>query len=177
MQWLRPLGWIVVLWGAFAATGCAPALDWREVRVQGTAVTLMLPCKPQSSARSVQLAGQAVRMSMLACKAAELTWALGFADVAEPARLGAALRALREGTMANLQAQVVRSAPAVVRGATPHESSLFVQLRGRRPDGGPAEGRLAVFAHGTRVFQAVVLGESVPEEAAEMFFLSLRVGP
>jgi hypothetical protein len=175
---LRSCSWrrIVVISSALALAGCAPALDWREVRAQGTALTFMLPCKPQLSVRSVQLAGQAVRMSLLACKAAELTWGLGFADVGEPARLGPALRALRESTAANLQAQVVRSGPAAVRGATPHDASVDVQLRGRRPDGPPSQGRLAVFAHGTQVFQATVLGESVPDEAAETFFLSLRIG-
>ena len=174
----RSVWWrrIAVCSSALVCAACTPALDWREIRAQGTGVTFMLPCKPQVSARSVQLAGQAVRMSLMACRAGELTWALGFADVAEPARLGAALLALRESTVANLQGQVVRSAPAAVRGATPHEGSVYLQLRGRLPDGASAQGRLAVFAHGTMVFQATVLGESVSDEAAETFFLSLRAG-
>lgn len=176
MQRPRAFGWTVAFWVALVLAACAPALDWREVRAQGTAATVLMPCRPQSSMRSVQLAGQAVRMSLLACKAAELTWALGFADVGEPAQLGVALQALRESTLSNLLAQVERSKPAAVRGATPHEASVELHWRGRKPDGAPVQGRLVVFAHGTQVLQALVLGDQVPDEAAEMFLLSLRVG-
>jgi hypothetical protein len=37
--------------------------------------------------------------------------------------------------------------------------------------------QLAVFAHGTRVYQATVLGERLPDELADTFFGSLRVSP
>lgn len=172
----RPLALLAAAVLVALGTGCSPTLDWREVRPAGTAVVAMLPCKPNESARSVQLAGQAVRLSMLACKAEDLTWALAAADVVEPARVAPALQALRESTVSNLQGQVVQSTPTGVRGATPHGSLARVLVRGRKPDGTPASGRFVVFAHGTQIFQAIVMGAEVPEPAAETFFDSLRVG-
>lgn len=156
--------------------GCSPALDWREVRPAGTAVVATLPCKPNVSSRTVQLAGQPVRLSMLACKAGDATWALAAADVAEPARVGPALMALRESTRANLQGQVMEAATVSVRGATPNEAQGRVRVDGRKQDGSAASAQFVVFSHGTQVFQAIVMGARRSEPAAETFFESLRVG-
>lgn len=136
----------------------------------------MLPCKPNVSARPVQLAGQAVQLSMLACKAEDLTWALAAADVVEPARVLPALQALHVSTVDNLQGRVVKATPTGVRGSTPHAALARVLVQGRRPDGTPASGQFVVFAHGTQVFQAIVMGTAVPEPAAQTFFDALRVG-
>lgn len=157
------------------AAACSPALDWREVRPQGTAVNSLLPCKPKASVRTLMLAGQSVRMSLLACSADKWTWALATADVAEPARVGPALVALRDSARDNLQGQVVGSTAAAVRGATPHEASAALSIAGRRPDGGEAHARVVVFSHGTQVFQATVMGGRPPAGAADPFFDSLRV--
>jgi hypothetical protein len=168
---------LAVLSAAWCSVGCSPALDWREVRLPGMAVVATLPCKPNVSTRSVQLADQVVRLSMLSCKADDVTWALAAADVVDPARVGPALQALRESTRANLQGQVAEAGPATVRGATPHEGQSRVRVSGRKQDGSAISAQLIVFSHGTQVFQAIVMGARQPESAAETFFDSLRAGP
>ncbi|MBL8289327.1 MAG: hypothetical protein JNL85_15210 [Rubrivivax sp.] len=160
-----------------AALGaCSPALDWREVRPPGTALVALMPCRPNASVRPVSLAGQSVRLSMHACKAQDLTWALATADVGDPARVAAALAALRESMLANLEADVVGVEPATVRGASPGAQPARVRVAGRKPDGSTANGQFVLFAHGTQVFEAVVLGAAVPDAAAGTFFDSLQVG-
>lgn len=159
------------------AAGCAPALDWREVRPAGTAVVALLPCKPNSTTRTVMLAGQPLRLSMLACKAGDRTWALGSVDAGDPQRVGDVLEALRHGLQTNLQARVQSSSPARVRGATPHAASTRSDLVGRKPDGGEVHARLVLFVHGTQVFEAVVMGGGPPGAAAEPFFEALQVRP
>jgi hypothetical protein len=67
--------------------------------------------------------------------------------------------------------------PLLVPGATPHEASVRVVLAGVRPDGQAVEMQLAVFAHGTRVFQATVLGPQATGEDAASFFSNLRFLP
>lgn len=163
--------------GALLCLGaCSPSLDWREVRPAGAAVVAMLPCKPNVAARTLPLAGAPVRLTMLACKADRLSWALAAADLGDPARVGPALNAMREGIRANLDGQVVELQPAAVRGATPHEAQARVHVRGHRQDGTPMAARVVVFSHGTQVFQAVVMGEAVPDGPASTFFDSLRAG-
>jgi hypothetical protein len=168
---------LVVLGGAVLGAACSPALDWREVRPADTSVTVLLPCKPQVSARSVNLAGRAVRLSMMACKADAWTWALVSTDVADPALVEPVLNALRDSTVANVQGRVLSSAPVAVRGVVPRAAHAGVLVRGRKPDGAAANAQFVVFSHGTQVFQAIVMGETAPGQAAESFFYSLRVAP
>ena len=156
---------------------CAPSLDWREVRPDGTAALVLLPCKPTVSAREVQLAGGPVRLLLNACSAGGQTWALAAADMADPARVTPALDMLRASALANLGAAAPAALALQVPGATPNPESSRVAASGRMPDGAAVQAQVAVFAHGTWVFQATVLGASLPAEGVETFFGSLRLRP
>lgn len=160
--------------GGVGLLACSPALDWRETHPAGTALVAMFPCKPAVQARQVRLAGQPVLLSLQACEAAGKTWGLAHADVVDPARLGPALDELRAAAAANIGAAAAQAQPLQVPGATPHPASARVRLAGKRPDGQAVEMRMAVFVHGTRVFQATVLGTRVSEEDAGSFFTGLR---
>jgi len=160
-----------------AAAACSPTLDWRELRLAGSGVTLLLPCRPSAQVRSVQLAGRSVQLSLQACSAGGQTWALAFADVGDPAVLAPALDALRAAAQANLGATDGQTLPLAVPGATPNAASRRVLLNGKLPDGKAVQEQVAVFTHGTLVFQATVLGESLPADGVETFFGSLRFSP
>lgn len=160
-----------------ALAACSPALDWRESRPEGSGLQLLMPCRPDHFERSVALAGAPVRMALAACSAGEATWAVGHADVGDPARVGPALDALREAAAQNVGAAQARTLPLAVGGSTPHPRSTRVALQGRRPDGQALQAQVAVFSRGTRVFQATVLGSAPPAEGIETFFGSLRFAP
>jgi len=68
-----------------ALTGCAPTLDWREVRVDGGSLTALFPCRPERRVRDLVLAGAPLRMEMTSCAVAGTTFAATFADLADPA--------------------------------------------------------------------------------------------
>ena len=56
---------------AVAATSmwaCSPSLDWREVRPLDSSVVALFPCKPSGQERRVLMAGQPVRLTLLACE-------------------------------------------------------------------------------------------------------------
>jgi hypothetical protein len=162
---------------ALAVVACAPTLDWRDVRPADSGFMLQFPCRPTAQERAVALAGAKVRLVLHACSAGGQTWALAFAEMTEPARVGAALAELRGAAAANVGAPLAPPLPLPVPGATPNAESGRLRLDGRLPDGKPVQMQLAVFAQGTRVFQATVLGERVPAEAAQAFFTSLRPSP
>jgi hypothetical protein len=163
---------------AFALVACTPVLDWRESRPEGSQARLMFPCKPASHARRVALAGETIEMSMFACSAGDTVYALSFADVEDPSRVGAALSELTRAVSANVQStSAAASAPVSVTGMTPHPQSAQWRLAGRLPDGRAVQERAALFSHGTRVYQATMLGATLDTEAQENFFGSLRVGP
>jgi len=162
---------------AVLLAACSPALDWREVRPAGSHVTLLMPCKPVLQERRLPLAGASVSLTLQACSAGDQTWGIAHADVADPARVGAALVELRTSAAANVASLAAEVLPLQVPGATPQAASERVRFEGRLPDGRPVQMQLAVFAQGTRVFQATALGERLPVEAAETFFGSIRFPP
>lgn len=171
------------VWASIAAAwlpaACTPALDWREVRPEGSGLALLMPCKPDSQVRAVGLAATQVRLSLHACSAAGVTWALAFADVGDPAKVTAALSELRASAQENLRAADAEPLPLPlkVEGATPNDASQRVQFTGRMPDGRVVTEQMAGFAKGTRVFQAVALGPSLESEAMATFFGNLRLLP
>jgi hypothetical protein len=157
--------------------GCAPELDWRDVRAPDTALRAQMPCKPSAHERQVQLADSKVRLVLLACSAGGQTWGLATADVLDPARVQRALEELAASSAANIGAQGAVTEPWLAPGATPSPAAVRQTLQGRLPDGKAVHLQMAVFAHGTRVFQASVLGERLGAEATQAFFGALRLTP
>ena len=158
-------------------TGCSPTLDWREFASEGSGARLLWPCKPTGHARELGLAGARVKLTLHACRAGDVTWALAVTDVGEPARVGPALAELRQSAAANLGGASLQARPARARGATPHPESGVHDLAGHLPGGQPVRGRLAVLALGTRVLQLTALGPAPTDEALDTFFDSLRLAP
>jgi hypothetical protein len=178
MRRSAPAALLLALSVAAALAACAPALDWRELRpVDAGGLVLLMPCKAVVQQRQVPLAGRTVRLVLNVCEAAGHTWALAQADVEDPVRVGAALLALRAAATANIGAVPSQPFALAVLGATPQQAAGGTRLAGRRPDGTAVAMELAVFARGTRVFQATVLGEAVARDEAETFFSSVHFVP
>jgi hypothetical protein len=166
------------LLAALAVAGCSPALDWRESRPEGSGAQLMFPCRPASHARRVTLSGADVEMSMFACGAGGTTYALTFADLGDPALVTPALAELAVAVASHVRGGTpAASQPIAVRGMTPNPKATLWRFAGQLPDGRAVQERTALFAHGTRVYQATMLGPALDGEAEEIFFGALRVGP
>jgi hypothetical protein len=153
---------------------CSPALNWREVRPPGASMVLSLPCKPSVYARTVPLAGATVQWQLQACSADGQTWAFAHADLRDPAAVAPALLQLRAAAQANLGGAVPLPVPWTAPGATPQAAAGRFRLQGRLPDGRESTEEVAVFARGTMVFQANVLGPALSPQALEVFFDSVR---
>lgn len=160
-----------------ALTACSAALDWRQVRPEGWSLMATLPCKPASQQRQVALAGQQVALMMLACTADGHTFALASAELADPARVGPVLQALGQAAQANVQGRIAAEQAAAVPGMTPSPKARRWLLQGRLPDGQAVAEQVQVFAHGTRVFQAAVIGPVADDARAGPFFDALKVQP
>jgi hypothetical protein len=163
---------------AFAAlllSGCSPTLDWRETRLEGPGLMALFPCRPKAQSRQIELAGAPVTMSLHACEAAGATYAVSTADVQDPARVGPALQALHSVSVAKAgPAAPAASGAWSVDGMTPQAAAGPWRLAGQRPDGARLEMETAVFARGTWVAQASVIGDSLPAAAVAPFFEGLR---
>lgn len=160
--------------GACALAACSPTFDWREMRVDGTGLVVMLPCKPDKGTREVPLAGRTVPMQGLGCEAGGATFAVMFADLGDAGRSAEVLAQWNLATLANLRAPGGRSDPFLPAGGIALPTSVQVAATGQRADGKTVESRAAYFARGGRVFQAIVFADRLRPEAADPFFQSLR---
>jgi hypothetical protein len=154
---------------------CSPTLNWREVRPEGGGIETLFPCKPVPHQRRVALAGAPAEMTLLSCRAGSATYAVGFADVGEAQRVSVALAELQQAAVRNVGAAAApASAPLAVPGMTPGPAAQRWALSGQRPDGTPLQEQLALFAKGTRVYQAAVVGRA-DAAAVDTFFGALRL--
>ena len=163
---------------ACAGIACSPDLHWREVRPDRSGLSVLLPCKPAGQARRLTLAGVPVEMSLFACSTGGVTFAVGFADVGQAALVGRALDELAQAAARNIGSPgPLASEPVSVQGATPQPQSRRLAFAGQLPDGQRVDEQLAVFAHGTRIYQATMVGARLDAEATESFIGSLRLSP
>ncbi len=170
----KPALWIAALAAAACSAACSPVLDWREFVPEGSELRVRFPCRPDRTERDVTIAGATARMQMLACSAGDATFALATVEVADPARIGATLAALRGSAVANVRGGEARSATLQIKGMTPNDRAGRLAVNGRLPDGAAVQEHAAFFTRGLRVYQATVIGAAPAPEAVETFIAGLK---
>jgi hypothetical protein len=167
----RFLGPGVLLLTALAA--CAPALDWREVRLESQGLVAVFPCRPHRQERDVSLLARRVPMQMASCTDAGVTYAVTWVDVDDPAAMRSVLEALRHAAAANIGSADAVPQPFTVRGMTPNDAAGRIAVSGRVPSGHVVQEHAAFFTRGLRAYQATLLGESPGAAAVDGFFAGL----
>ena len=82
---------------------CTPTFDWRSVPLPDTQLVTELPCRPSRFQRDVAVAGLPLKLFMLSCETGGVTYGVATADVGDPARVDAVLRALRDSAGAAIR--------------------------------------------------------------------------
>lgn len=139
---------------------CQPALNWREVRPAGSRAVALFPCKPDLEQRG--------GMGLASCEAAGRRFALSWADTPDASQAGAALKAMAQALAAKVGQPLPPAQALQVPGMTPLAEAGQFRLAGAR---------LAVFAHGGRVYQALMTADKDDAAAWENFVAGLRVQP
>ncbi len=171
-----PALWLIGVLGCSAlGSGCTPALDWRDTRVVGSAVTALFPCKPDAHLRRVTLAGSERQMHLASCAAGGNVYALSHVDVGDPGRVTEVMRTLRTLAAENIGgAATVIGAPPIP-GMTAHPLAGRLAVSGQRPDGSAIEAQAVFFTQATVVYQATVVGKRLDAEATDTFFAALKL--
>lgn len=151
--------------------GCSPKLDWREVRGTHPPFTVLLPAKPATLTRPVNLDGVTVSMTMTAAEVDGVTYAVGRAQLPEAAKAPAALHAMKTALVRNIGGSIRKE--AMVPGAVPMTE---IEALGPRADGKTRLLAARFAARGRDIYQVVVLGPqaAVRREAIDTFFLSFK---
>ena len=157
--------------------GCSPALNWREIRPADSGVLALFPCKPDRFTRNLALGGEKLQMVLNSCAAEGATYALSHAELADEAKVNAVLQAMHSAAASNLGGLATKVSPLVVPGMAPHALSQRWAVQGKLADNNMVKQQFAVFARGPRVYQAMVVGQTLDATAADTFFGSLQSTP
>ena len=157
---------------AAALAACSPDYNWRQVQNSDAAYTALFPAKPASHAQDINLDGIRTTMSMTAADVNGVLFAIGSAELADPALVQPALKAMKTAMVRNIGGAI--ASDKAVAGPTPFNDVVADGSRNGRPIRLTA--RFA--AHKKRVYQAVVIGapQDVPAEAVETFLTSFKPG-
>eukprot|EP00042_Codosiga_hollandica_P003921 m.934140 g.934140 ORF g.934140 m.934140 type:complete len:114 (+) comp204939_c0_seq1:132-473(+) len=109
-------------------------------------------------------------MGLAQCEAAGKRFSVSWADVPDPTQVGAALKAMPQALAGKLGQALPPAAALQVPGMTPMPEAAEYRLTG-------ATGvtRMAVFAHGVRVYQALMTAERDDAAAWESFRAGLGI--
>ncbi len=174
-------GWLLAP-AAASLAGCSPEHDWREIRADDSAFTVMLPARPARMTRPIDLDGLALDMTMHGAQAAGIAYTVGAVVLpdASAATRERALAAMRTAMIRNIggterasrTVRVARVDPSGQRTGT--VEGLEVEADGRMRD--RAATLIARFVGlDARAWQAVVLGPSPDREHAALFLESLKL--
>lgn len=167
--------WLLGLAATVLVAACSPALNWREVPLEG--LTARLPCKPDRAQRTVQLGGANLLLEMAGCEAAGGLFAISRVPLAEGTPSAALLAAWRAEALRNMQATAVQErdfqpvAATGLRGA----HAVMVSAQGQRPDGSAVQAQLLWLSSSTGIFHVAVYATRLNSDMTDLLFSDLQL--
>jgi len=154
-------------------SACTPTYDWRDVRGTAAPYSILLPSKPSTHAREINLGGIRTTMTMTAAEVEQVTFAVATAELPDATQAQAALKVMKDTMVKNISGVVLEE-------KSKQEGPLTViNLVAGPPAGaqGNAKSLHARFvARERRVYQVMVVGpkQTMPMEAIDTFFGSFK---
>jgi hypothetical protein len=173
----RPLFYalIVFIW---ILAACTPQYDWREVRGTTAPFSVVLPAKPASFTRPINLDGQQVAMTMTAAEINGVTFAVGTATLPDAEKALNAISSMKTALVKNISGTVKQEKSSVNK--TSRITSIELDAVGPPSSGSKSQPvrLLARFiAREKQVYQIVIVGpeKAVTTDAADIFFTSFKL--
>ncbi|WP_394780904.1 hypothetical protein [Undibacterium sp.] len=163
-----------------ALAACSPKLDWREVHGADAPYTALLPAKPTSFSREIDLHGIKMTMNMMAADVDGTTFAIGSAKLPDNAQALAALEGMKEGMLKNIAGNITSDKKGDASAATTNGSrqtrSYDVEAHGSLQNGQPVVMAARFVASDQWVYQAVIVGNEkvVTRDAIDTFMTSFK---
>ena len=158
----------------FGLVACVPEHNWREASPAQGGFVVMMPGKPDSMSREIDLNGLKIKMHMIGSKIEPVSYTVAWVHTESAAQAQKAVEAMRLGMLKNLGLADQAGRPVQVRlkpiagqerGGEPVKTAgLALEVQG------PAQKMQARFvAYGKRALQVVVVGKTLDAEAAAQF--------
>lgn len=156
---------------------CSPKFDWRIVHGNPIPFEVLLPAKPASLTRPVDLGVARVDMTMTAAEVDGVTFAVGAATLPDAVGASAALNAMKTGLVRNINGTIMRETGNAAQPGKAGAAPLELEATGTRAPNGAELLLLArFFAKDARVYQVLVLGppQNIARTEADTFFSSFK---
>lgn len=151
-------------------SACSPKFDWREVHGPEAPYVVLLPTKPTSHTRTIDLDGMPITMTMTASEVDGVTFAVGSAVLPSAAQAPQALVAMKTALVRNISGTIQQE-----KSSQPGGFPTVIEVEA---SGAKSRLLLARFiAKENRIYQVVVVGseKAISREAADMFFTSFKL--
>lgn len=165
---------------ALTLLACTPKLDWREVHGSDAPYTALLPAKPASFSRQIDLHGIKMTMNMVAAEVDGTTFAVGSAKLPDSAQALAALEGMKEGMLKNINGRITSEKAGAASTATTNGSkqsrSYDVEARGNLQNGQAVVLAARFVASEQWVYQAIIMGSEkmVTRDTIDTFMTSFK---
>ncbi|TCS37937.1 hypothetical protein EDC30_103229 [Paucimonas lemoignei] len=174
----KTIRFITLLACTILLIACSPKYDWRVVHGTPIPFEVLLPAKPASMTRPVDLGAAKVEMTMTAAEVDGVTFAVGAATLPNAADAATALAAMKTGLVRNINGTIKREAGEAGQAGKPGAAPFEVEAIGTSASNKSNEIVLLArfFAKDARVYQVVVLGppQKIERAEAENFFSSFK---
>jgi hypothetical protein len=159
--------WVALL-AATALTACSPKFDWRDFRSNDAPYAVLFPGKPATFTREVNLDGQQVKMTMSAAEVDGTMFAVGSAELPDPAKAALAVQAMRTAMLRNIGGSVTKEGTK--------DGAFLIEARGSQ-NGTPMLLYGRFLSHDKRAYQVVVLGREkhFGQETVDTFMSSFKL--
>ena len=147
-------------------TACSPQFDWREIRGTDAPYTVLMPAKPASASKEMQLQGIALNMNMTASEVSGINFAVGSAKLNNPGDAGIVLDAMKKGMINNIQGTL----------NTHTSNNNDIEVRGQLKNGEAVLMAARFVSKGPWVYQVVILGPEkvVTRDVIDTFMTSFK---
>ncbi|KAF4000028.1 hypothetical protein HAV38_00860 [Glaciimonas immobilis] len=161
----------------FLFSACSPRFNWRQVQGNDAPFSVLMPAKPSTFSRPIDLNGIKVSMTMTATEIDGVVFAVGSARLTDPAQASTALQAMKTALVNNINGSIKSESAHVVAGNAQATSAITLEAVGPPENGSQPK---ALFAHlearGQYIYQAIVIGpqKNITSENVEMFLQSFK---
>ncbi|MEB0011773.1 hypothetical protein QN379_01400 [Glaciimonas sp. Gout2] len=159
-------------------SACSPTFNWRQVQGNDAPFSVLLPSKPSTFSRSVDLDGIKLNMTMTATEVDGIVFAVGSAKLNDVNQATSAIQAMKIALVKNINGSVKsESASAVSGGPQGNVSKIDIEALGPPENNGQPK---VLFAHleakGQYIYQVIVIGpqKAVSTESVETFMQSFK---
>jgi len=154
---------------------CSPSWNWREVKSNDAPFSVLLPAKPASHSRSIDLNGMTVTMLMTAAEVDGVTFAVGSIQLPDATKTAATLNAMELAMINNIHGEVREKKIIPLEDHVTATQIIAVGQAGNNPQKLLLAARFV--SKGLWVHQVIALGpeKNYPPDTVDTFLTSFKL--